>query len=805
MDPLSVTASAITVAGVAVKICQVLANIRSDFSGLPGRLHALNNEIEDFRVVLQHVLTKAETKERRDTSANLDTSLISLLDQGLTSLLALKEILDGFVSGRARKRESLLRNISWRRQQGRVTMLQEDVKRVKSSLNVLLGVSNSQDMMRIELGLEQLTVDKEGPQSSMPSDLLESLFQQQNVVLSQFMAQRYTLVDDRLNRVEALLEAQSTQMHAAQISQIGPLYDTSPPPARRRPTHPMSHQSQERIRTKADAVGFRLRQYRSICQSNCPCSCHSFHRTTSPSFMNRVLGQLFLGYTGLPVLNNGCDTDLCKKGQGPSISAEYWFPLGFCWSQIIRLQLNYETNVGPSLQLSTLRRVADTAQCVTFALNGNVEGLKALFSQGLASPRDVSSTRGYSLLRWALYGQQYEACKFLMEAGADPGYRPIAPSDDCPSDKSVDIILRGGLEPEVVEILKIMSENSDFIERQSFNDLHKVVLKLIPGDLEAILNNDPAAGTNVDAVDATGRTALQWASARGDERAVVTLLSYGADPNNMDRKLNTPLTLAANQNQTVCVRLLLEAGAFPDPVLPRGIKFGTPLNCAARNARDPMLMKTLLDFNADKEASGVDGVTPLLHVARGNSATHAMLLLEYGADINATSTSGQTPLTAAIQYNNHAVLRLLLARWFEYNECPRLKGPNLLEIVARYADTETISILTAAEHLRTRTDDSYLLSHCRQILEDRPDGDQKLILAFEDLLSVLRAVPNSADPLDSRMEAGFLNPFDASAAPCQDSDSDSLIFEDAKESLQPSKQVKQTECPLRDLKKRSTV
>lgn len=54
-----------------------------------------------------------------------------------------------------------------------------------------------------------------------------------------------------------------------------------------------------------------------------------------------------------------------------------------------------------------------------------------------------------------------------------------------------------------------------------------------------------------------------------------------------------------------------------------------------------MLMKTLLDFNANTEACGVDGFTPLMHVARGSSATHAMLLLEYGANINATSTSGQ--------------------------------------------------------------------------------------------------------------------------------------------------------------------
>jgi ankyrin repeat protein len=62
---------------------------------------------------------------------------------------------------------------------------------------------------------------------------------------------------------------------------------------------------------------------------------------------------------------------------------------------------------------------------------------------------------------------------------------------------------------------------------------------------------------------------------------VTTLLSYGADLNVMDKKLNTLLTLASNQNQTACIRLLLEAGANPDSPLPDGIKFGSPLNCAA--------------------------------------------------------------------------------------------------------------------------------------------------------------------------------------------------------------------------------
>lgn len=342
----------------------------------------------------------------------------------------------------------------------------------------------------------------------------------------------------------------------------------------------------------------------------------------------------------------------------------------------------------------------------------------------------------------------------------------------------MDIILRGRIPQEVVDILRVISEGSDYIDRQNFAPIHKIALGLFRGDLEEEIRHNPK---EIDCPDATGRTALQWAAARGDERVVITLLSWGADPNNMDTKLNTPLTLAANQNQTVCVRLLLEAGALPDPELPPGVKFGTPLNCAARNAQDPMLMKTLLDFNANIEASGVDGVTPLLHVARGNSAAHAMLLLEYGARINATSKSGQTPLTAAIQCNNHTVLKLLLERWSEYNECPRLKGPNLLEIVARCADVETMLLLTAAEHLRARTDSAYVLEHYRQVLDDRDDASEKLGAAFEDLLSVLRMGAEQRGAAGA--ESGLLNPLDFLQISGEDTDSDTLAFEDARESF----------------------
>ena len=95
---------------------------------------------------------------------------------------------------------------------------------------------------------------------------------------------------------------------------------------------------------------------------------------------------------------------------------------------------------------------------------------------------------------------------------------------------------------------------------------------------------------------------------------------------------------AASQGHTVCVRLLLEAHGYPDPPTPGGVKKGSPLNCAARNTTDVLLLKSLLDFGADVDQSGVDGKTALLHATRTDNASFAMLLLEYGADTNATST-----------------------------------------------------------------------------------------------------------------------------------------------------------------------
>lgn len=54
---------------------------------------------------------------------------------------------------------------------------------------------------------------------------------------------------------------------------------------------------------------------------------------------------------------------------------------------------------GPHRQLLFERRVPDTAHSIWLAIKGDIIGLSHLFDQGLASPTDVSNSRGFSLVR----------------------------------------------------------------------------------------------------------------------------------------------------------------------------------------------------------------------------------------------------------------------------------------------------------------------------------------------------------------------------------------------------------------------
>lgn len=71
----------------------------------------------------------------------------------------------------------------------------------------------------------------------------------------------------------------------------------------------------------------------------------------------------------------------------------------------------------PQLQLTVPRVVSDKADSITFAMTGNIDGLKQLFSRGLASPRDISQSRRFSLLRVGLSTLFFFRSRFISCMG----------------------------------------------------------------------------------------------------------------------------------------------------------------------------------------------------------------------------------------------------------------------------------------------------------------------------------------------------------------------------------------------------
>lgn len=151
---------------------------------------------------------------------------------------------------------------------------------------------------------------------------------------------------------------------------------------------------------------------------------------------------------------------------------------------------------------------------------------------------------------------------------------------------------------------------------------------------------------------------------------IAHLLSYGADPNNMDVTGRTTVLHAVDSHCIPCLRLVLEAGGKPNPIMPKGIFRSSPLT-AAGFAGMPDMLRLLLDFDANPNACNPEGLTAL------HSASHAdcaLVLLEFGADLNACSSNGRTPLTGAIIHNNHQVLQLFVDRCYEYSMTTSFQG-----------------------------------------------------------------------------------------------------------------------------------
>src|ERR1700733_4189431 len=141
-------------------------------------------------------------------------------------------------------------------------------------------------------------------------------------------------------------------------------------------------------------------------------------------------------------------------------------------------------------------------------------------------------------------------------------------------------------------------------------------------------------GADVNAQQADGATALQWAAYRGDAKLAELLLKAGANPGLPNLDGTTPLWLAAARGDSAVIQALLKGGADANEQLPLGRR---PLMLAARSGNTDAV-QALLEHGADVNAGETErGTTALMQAADQGHADVLKELIQHGANVAAVS------------------------------------------------------------------------------------------------------------------------------------------------------------------------
>src|SRR5262245_1829408 len=214
-----------------------------------------------------------------------------------------------------------------------------------------------------------------------------------------------------------------------------------------------------------------------------------------------------------------------------------------------------------------------------------------------------------------------------------------------------------------------------------------------PSLIGAVKNGDAAAvraliqqGANVNATEADGATALQWASYRDDLASADALIRAGASVNAANDLGATPLWMASMNGSAAMVKRLLDAGANPNAALMLG---ETPVMVASRSGHAPVV-ELLVNKGADVNHRAARSQTALMWAVAQKHPDVVAILLAHGANVHARSDvwtdvqavpphgqleynraiphGGDTPLMFAARVGDLASARLLVAAGANVND-----------------------------------------------------------------------------------------------------------------------------------------
>lgn len=550
--------------------------------------------------------------------------------------------------------------------------------------------------------------------------------------------QAQQIIHERLQRVEGALECSSKMAEKSNDE----LTDTS---MRKADRYLPQGESSSRLFAGDSFSALRMRFLRQTkCQQWCDCECHTYKRNHSPRSLESIFGTLFYGYTGLPTVTPSCSNNDCRRSSEAFLQINYYFPAWFfAWA--VSVAIKVQGSKIPQLKLRILNLRDSYDEIFQSSISGDARSVRYLLSSGQASVRDISDDSGHSPLHIAVRDSRVDVIRVLLQFGAEPYFENR--QQETPYDTASDNIFYFQGTPNAsawrIDEMRELFPITEWVEeRRMFTHIHKIVLQLLPLDLEKALRKDRSSA---DKKDADGRTALSWAAARGDSTSVELLLRNGASPNTPDRIGQGPLRQSLKASDAKCLQLLLDYGAEVDQT----DDWKQTCLLAAHYYSDPACFTApLLKAGAQVNARCSQGRFPLMEAVSKNNVAAVKLLLDYQAELNCVNNAGATALHEGVRHNSHEALAFLLD--FGVDHALRdAKNRTVLHYAAQYADLKTLNILHRERLVGLNPDDqdsdhSTPISIAESRQEDEKARgivivDLEWIATFTDLLESLLA------------------------------------------------------------------
>jgi uncharacterized protein len=230
-----------------------------------------------------------------------------------------------------------------------------------------------------------------------------------------------------------------------------------------------------------------------------------------------------------------------------------------------------------------------------------------------------------------------------------------------------------------------------------------------------------AKRADVNAPQADGATAIQWAVYNNDLAMVNLLVAAGANVKTPNRDGATPLSLASINGNAAIIEKLLMAGADPNE---RRVHGETALMFASRTGSVEAI-KVLVDHGADVNSKeDLRGTTALIWAAEQQHSAAVRILIEHGADVNAGDSvipqRGSKPNVAPVASQRAAQVSAL--QGLQLDSVAQVRAQEVLDpyrtklvgkmaplhFAAREGDLESARILvTAGANVNAQTVDQW--------------------------------------------------------------------------------------------------